>query len=150
MSDQTALYQQVILAHNRQPKNFSKLEDCLEAEGFNPMCGDHLWVYVKLKDDLINEITFQGSGCAISKASASMMTEAMKGKTFEDARTLCANFKRLLQGEQNLDVGKLKIFSGIWKFPARVKCAGLAWHTFLGVFEKQGQTISTEGSHATL
>lgn len=150
MSTQADLYQQVILEHNKKPRNYGKLEPSTHAaEGFNPLCGDHLWVYLRVSaDGLIDEVTFEGSGCAISKASASMMTVALKGKTAEEARGLFKEFHGLLLGEFKPDeqpnqLGKLKIFSGIWQYPSRVKCAALSWHTMHGALNKQA-SVSTE------
>jgi nitrogen fixation NifU-like protein len=144
------LYQQVILEHNKKPRNFGKLEPCTHsAEGFNPLCGDHLWVHMKVSPEgVIEAVTFEGSGCAISKASASMMTVELKGKTVDQARTLFKEFHGLLVGELKPDVdpnslGRLKIFSGIWQYPARVKCAALSWHTMNGALSRLAQ-VSTE------
>ncbi|MDE2221953.1 MAG: SUF system NifU family Fe-S cluster assembly protein [Candidatus Omnitrophica bacterium] len=144
------LYQQTILEHNRHPKNFKKLEGAThEAEGYNPLCGDHLWVYMKINDKgIIEEAAFQGSGCAISKASASMMTSSLKGKSMEEAKVLFEEFHQLVIGELKPDekhhhLGKLAVFSGIWQYPARVKCASLSWHTMHGALEK-AKTVSTE------
>ena len=151
MSQATQLYQQVILEHNKHPRNFGKLDGASHtAEGFNPLCGDHLWVYIKMATggDVIEAVTFEGSGCAISKASASMMTQALKGKTLAEARTLFTEFQALLKGEvtpeqEGLSLGKLKIFGGIWQYPARVKCAALAWHAMHGALEQKA-SVSTE------
>jgi len=133
------LYQQVILDHNRKPRNFCKIDPCSHAaEGFNPLCGDHLWVYLDLDDaSVIVNASFEGSGCAISKASASMMTAAIKGKTQAEAQVMCSEFQELLTGKLKPDndthsLGNLKIFSGIWQFPSRVKCAALCWHAMNG------------------
>ena len=150
MSSQMELYQQVILEHNKRPKNFGKLEGGNRAaEGFNPLCGDHLWVYLEVTaDGIIQQIAFEGSGCAICKASASMMTVALKGAKVEVAQAMFGEFQRLLKGELNPEsapnqLGKLKIFSGIWQYPARVKCAALAWHALSGALSNQ-PTVSTE------
>lgn len=144
------LYQQVILEHNRKPKNFGILAEAShKAEGFNPICGDHLWVYLVINSDqVIEDVRFEGSGCAISKASASMMTAALKGKSRDDAEVLFKEFHSLLLGElkpeeQEHHLGKLKIFSGIWQYPSRVKCAALAWHTMHGAINDE-TTVSTE------
>ena len=146
----TELYQQVILEHNKKPRNFKKLDNATHsAEGYNPLCGDHLTVYLHVNgDNVIEEITFEGDGCAISKASSSMMTTSLKGKTVEEARDLFEQFHRLIVGKLNPDkdtnsLGKLAIFSSIWHFPARVKCASLAWHTMNGAIENK-KTVSTE------
>ena len=144
------LYQQTILEHNRNPRNFKKLEGATHAaEGYNPLCGDQLWVYVKVNQaGIIEEAAFEGSGCAISKASASMMTVALKGKHMDEAKVLFNEFHQLVLGELKPDerpnhLGKLAVFSGIWQYPARVKCASLCWHTMHGALEK-AKTISTE------
>ncbi len=144
------LYQQTILEHNRHPRNFRKMDDATYfAEGYNPLCGDHLWVYVKLNDQSqIQEASFEGSGCAISKASASMMTTALKGKTIEEANVLFQEFHDLVQGKldpqkQTNHLDKLAVFSGIWQYPSRVKCASLGWHTMHAALEKR-PSVSTE------
>ena len=144
------LYQQTILEHNRNPRNFRKLEGATHvAEGYNPLCGDHLWVYIKINArNVIEEAAFEGSGCAISKASASMMTTALKGKGLDEARVLFKEFHSLVVGELKSDqrpnhLGKLAVFSGIWQYPSRVKCASLSWHTMNGAIENV-KTISTE------
>lgn len=144
------LYQQTILEHNRNPRNFRKIDDPSHwAEGYNPLCGDHLNIYLTINDQsIIEDVSFDGSGCAISKASASMMTAAIKGKTVANAKNLFDQFHKLVIGElkpdretNNLD--KLAVFSGIWQYPARVKCAVLCWHTLKGALEKV-KTVSTE------
>jgi len=147
------LYQQVILEHNRKPKNFKKLDNpSHKAEGFNPLCGDHLWVYLHVNEkNLIEEVSFDGHGCAISKASASMMTVSLKGKSVDEAQVLFKEFHQLVTGKLSPDkdehsLGRLKIFSGIWKFPSRVKCAALAWHAMSGALDDESQ-ITTESSH---
>ena len=144
------LYQQTILEHNRSPRNFKKLEGATHvAEGYNPLCGDHLWIYMKVNpQNIIEELAFEGSGCAISKASASMMTVALKGKTIEEADLLFDEFHKLAMGELKPDqqpnhLGKLTVFSGIWQYPARVKCAVLSWHTMHAALEKT-KAVSTE------
>jgi len=135
MSELSELYQQVILDHNKKPRNFRKLETANHsAEGFNPLCGDQLTVYLDLDDDEVKEISFEGSGCAISKAAASMMTQAVKGKSKQDAEQLFNEFHRMVTGELDEEatpnkLGNLKIFSGVREFPVRVKCASLPWHT---------------------
>lgn len=150
MSAQLDLYQQVILEHNRKPKNFEKLDPAThKAEGFNPLCGDHVWVYLNVEENgLIQKVTFEGSGCAICKASASMMTQSLVGRSMPEAQELFKEFKLLLTGELNPDeienkLGKLKIFSGIWQYPSRVKCAALPWHTMSGAL-CQVASIQTE------
>lgn len=147
MNSQRDIYQQMILDHNRKPKNFRKLDDPTHAtEGLNPLCGDHIWVYLKVDEDKkIQEITFDCKGCAISKASASMMTVSLKGKTVEEAQKIFGDFTTLLKGrsEEEHKLGPLKIFSNIWQYPSRVKCAALAWHAMQGALESKNQ-ISTE------
>ena len=151
MSDPRAdLYQEVILEHNKKPRNFKKLDGAThQAEGYNPLCGDHLSVYLKVDPQgTIEEVTFDGSGCAISKASASMMTVSLKGKTVKEAEELFGQFHKLVIGELDPEktankLGRLTIFSQIWHFPSRVKCASLSWHTMHGALNKK-QTISTE------
>ncbi len=144
------LYQQVILEHNRKPRNFLKLDPCSHhAEGYNPLCGDHLSVYLRVDPQgVIEEVSFQGDGCAISKASASLMTASLKGKTVEEAKGLFEEFHKLVTRQIDPDhdghhLGKLAVFSGIWKYPSRVKCAVLAWHTMKGALENT-EVVSTE------
>jgi len=140
------LYQEVVIDHSKQPRNFRKLEDATgTAEGFNPLCGDHLTVYVKLVGGVIVDIAFQGDGCAISKASASLMTAALKGKKETEALALFGHVHTLLTdgpsgAAKPEDVGKLAVLSGVWEFPTRVKCATLAWHTLRSALEGQGRT----------
>jgi nitrogen fixation protein NifU and related proteins len=135
VSELSELYQQVILDHNKKPRNFRKLADAnRRAEGVNPLCGDQLTVYLQLEDDVIKDVSFEGTGCAISKASASMMTQSVKGKTRADAEALFDEFHRMVLGELDEEqtpnrLGRLKIFAGVREFPARVKCASLSWHT---------------------
>jgi nitrogen fixation protein NifU and related proteins len=147
------LYQEVILDHGRKPRNFHKLEDAnRQAEGLNPLCGDHFKLYVKLDGDRIQDIAFEGSGCAISKASASMMTDAVKGKTEGEAGELFRAFHALVTGENGAGaapdgdprLGKLVVFAGVRDYPVRVKCATLAWHTLRVALENRGATASTE------
>ncbi|HZP84627.1 MAG TPA: SUF system NifU family Fe-S cluster assembly protein [Chthonomonadaceae bacterium] len=148
MSDLRDLYQEVILDHNKRPRNFGKLEEATrKAEGYNPLCGDQVTVYLKLKEGVIEDIRFEGSGCAISKASASLMTSALKGKTTEEAARLFTEFHDLVTGESEADpdeLGKLAVFSGVREFPARVKCASLAWHTLHAALENQDEPVTTE------
>ncbi len=154
MNDQGGLrelYQEVILDHNRRPRNFGALPSANhQAEGYNPLCGDKVTVFLDLqgdRDDLrIRDIAFQGAGCAISTASASIMTEALKGKTAEEARELFQGFQGLVtKGEDSEDLGKLAVFAGVREFPMRVKCATLAWHTLLAALdEKAREPVSTE------
>jgi len=149
MSDLRELYQQVILDHNRKPRNFRTLTSATgRAEGYNPLCGDRVTVEVALEDGVIRDIGFQGSGCAISKASASMMTESLKGKTRKEAEALFRIFHSLLTEERpplaEKDLGKLVVFSGVREFPVRVKCATLAWHTLKAALDGRQETASTE------
>ena len=150
MSELRALYQEVILDHNKNPRNFRKLENAdREVEGYNPLCGDHYTIYLKLKDDRIEEITFDGAGCAISKASASVMSSTLKGLTKAEAEALFEKFHKLVTGELNSvdsieELGKLAAFSGVSEFPARVKCASLAWHTMKSALESDKKVVSTE------
>ncbi len=150
MSDLSELYQEVILDHNKSPRNFRKLEDAnRKAEGYNPLCGDQVTVYIKVEGDVIKEISFQGSGCAISKASASMMTASLKGKTKAEAEVLFDRVHKMLTGElepkvDSPELGKLAVLSGVCNFPARVKCASLSWHTLHAALEADGIAVSTE------
>jgi len=150
MSDLRELYQEVILDHNKSPHNFRELPDAdHHAEGDNPLCGDVVTVYVGLDGDTIREVAFQGSGCAISQASASMMTDAVKGKTLEEARALSEQFRNLLtdRGEEPVDpdtLGKLAVFTGVKEYPMRVKCATLAWHTLAAALEDGGDAQGGE------
>jgi nitrogen fixation protein NifU and related proteins len=147
MSELSELYQQVILDHNKKPRNFHKLENAnRRAEGFNPLCGDQLSVYLHVEDNQVQDVSFEGSGCAISKASASMMTQAVKGKTKAEAENLFNEFHRMAMGELDEEnepnnLGKLTIFAGVREFPARVKCATLSWHTMRAALE--GQDLAT-------
>jgi nitrogen fixation NifU-like protein len=149
MSELSELYQQVILDHNKKPRNFRKLEHANHtAEGYNPLCGDHLTVYLDLENDLVKDVGFEGSGCAISKAAASMMTQAVKGKSKEQAENLFNEFHLMVTGELNEEtednhLGNLKIFAGVRDFPVRVKCATLPWHTLHAALYKADK-VSTE------
>ncbi|MBP9674025.1 MAG: SUF system NifU family Fe-S cluster assembly protein [Bacteriovoracaceae bacterium] len=144
------LYQSVILDHNKNPRNFKKLETPTHhIEGFNPLCGDHLWLYLNVKDDVIVDISFEGQGCAISKASASMMTEALKGKNVADAQNIFNEMHALLTHKLDPDktphhLGKLQLFSGVWKYPARVKCAILPWRSLSEALSGTNTVIKTE------
>ncbi|HEY7317800.1 MAG TPA: SUF system NifU family Fe-S cluster assembly protein [Candidatus Binatia bacterium] len=151
MSELDELYQEVILDHNRSPRNYRVMANAnRKAEGYNPLCGDHVTVYLNMEDGRIKDISFQGSGCAISKASASMMTAELKGKTEAQAKELFGNVHKMLTGEskengrQDGGVGKLAILSGVCKFPARVKCASLAWHTVNSALQGGDKVASTE------
>lgn len=150
MSDLSELYQEVILDHSKKPRNFQRLEEANRtAEGYNPLCGDQITVFLQLEDGVIRNISFQGSGCAISKASASMMTASLKGKTKAEAEALFERFHRLITGalDTTLDpkaLGKLAVFSGVSEFPVRVKCASLPWHTLRAALEAKRETVSSE------
>lgn len=149
MSDLGDLYQEVILDHNRRPRNFRAIDDASRTqEGFNPLCGDRLTLYVTLDGDVIRDVAFQGSGCAISKASASLMTEALKGKTVTEARELFERFHGMVTSSPDTpaaDLGKLSVLSGVREFPTRIKCASLAWHTLkAAVSDSPRDPVSTE------
>jgi len=149
MAELRDLYQEVILDHSKKPRNFRILEGHPhKAEGFNALCGDRFTVYVDLEGEVIKDVTFQGNGCAISKASASMMTASLKGKTLEEAKALLGRFHDLVTGKEDpahpVDLGKLEVFAGVCEFPARVKCATLAWHTLGAALEGKDAAVSTE------
>ncbi|MCA8960532.1 MAG: SUF system NifU family Fe-S cluster assembly protein [Planctomycetes bacterium] len=162
MSDLRDLYQEVILDHNRQPRNLRELADAThKAEGYNPLCGDRVTVFVRVVGGVIEEVTFEGVGCAISTASASMLTEILRGKSLEEARSLFDSFGRLVKGdptgesssiddEDRSRLGKLEVFQGVCEFPTRVKCATLVWHTLASALEASGgeasgdEPVSTE------
>lgn len=147
MSELRDLYQEVILEHSKHPRNFRAMETAnRQAEGYNPLCGDHYTVFVDVAGDAIRDISFQGAGCAISKASASMMSQALKNKTTAEAEDLFDRFHRIITGQEtgNADsVGKLAVFAGVTGFPTRVKCATLAWHTLHAALAGK-QIASTE------
>lgn len=149
MSDLRALYQEVLLDHSKRPRNFRELKEAdRRAEGYNPLCGDKVKIYLKLEGDRISDISFQGSGCAISTASASILTETLKGKTRAEAEGLFEAFHRMVTGQaQESDavrpMGKLAVFAGVTEFPLRVKCATLAWHTLRSALEN-GKVATTE------
>jgi len=143
------LYQNVILDHNRSPQNYRVMPEAnRHAEGHNPLCGDRLSVWLRVDGDVIQDVSFQGSGCAISKASASLMTAAVKGKTRSEAVKLFDRFHQLVTGRldpaQVETLGKLAVFSGVSQFPIRVKCASLSWHAMRAALEQPGETVSTE------
>ena len=142
------LYQELILEHSKVPRNYRAISDADHtAEGFNPLCGDRFTVYLHLDGETIRDISFQGSGCAISKASASMMTQTLKGKTRDEAEKLFGKFHDLVTGQghpSESEMGKLAVFSGVSEFPARVKCATLAWHTLQAALAGQQDAVSTE------
>ena len=149
MSDLRELYQQVILDHNKNPRNFHDMPDATNrVDGYNPLCGDHYTIFLKTAGDTIEEVSFTGSGCAISKASASVMSSTVKGKSKEEADRLFETFHRLVTGDQSglsaADLGRLAAFSGVSEFPARVKCATLAWHTLRSALEGRDEKVSTE------
>lgn len=149
MSELNELYQETILDHNKNPRNFRDIENADKtADGKNPLCGDALRVYVEMDGDTVKDVSFKGSGCAISKASASMMTEAIKGKSKEDVEMLFNEFHKMVTGELDIEtgenhLGKLRIFAGVLEFPARVKCASLSWHTLNAALHGD-ETVSTE------
>lgn len=148
--DLRELYQQVILDHNKSPRNFKIIDPHNHfAEGYNPLCGDRLNIYIDLEDGIIKDISFQGSGCAISKASASLMTSIVKGKTKEEAEKIFERFHDLITGKLGdnpdiEDLGKLAVFAGVREFPARVKCASLAWHTMINALQGKEERVTTE------
>ena len=148
MSDLTDLYQEVILDHNRRPRNFRTIDDASRTqEGYNPLCGDRLMLYVKLDGDRIADVAFQGSGCAISKASASLMTDALKGKTVDEARALFEKFHDMVTSSPDTtapDLGKLSALSGVREYPTRIKCASLPWHALKAAVAGEPGTVSTE------
>ena len=149
MSELSELYQEVILDHNRRPHNFRVIEPAsAKQEGYNPLCGDRLTLYLTLAGDVIKDVAFQGSGCAISKASASLMTDALKGKSIGEARALFDQFHAMITSNPETpaaDLGKLSVFAGVREFPTRVKCASLAWHTMKAAVAHEGDgPVSTE------
>jgi len=149
MSDLRTLYQEVILDHNKSPRNFRAMEDAdMTLEGYNPLCGDHYMVYVKMDDDVLADVSFTGSGCAISKASASVMSTIVKNKTRQEAGKLFDQFHDLVTGKSapgnKEELGRIAVFAGVSEFPARVKCASLAWHTLKAALEKQANPVTTE------
>lgn len=151
MSDLLDLYQEVILDHNKRPMNFGRLEDPDRfAEGDNPLCGDQLRLYLKMDGERIEEVRFEGSGCAISTASASLMTEVVRGKSVQEIEALFDDFHELLTGDPSVsaevgpELGKLAVFSGVREYPVRVKCATLAWHTLRAALKGKSKTATTE------
>ena len=147
MSDLSDLYQEVILDHNKRPRNFRHVECASHsAEGYNPLCGDRLTLTLTVEDGRVTDVGFQGSGCAISKASASLMTDAIKGRPVEEVKGLFERFHRMVTTPPDVsveDLGKLSVLSGVREYPVRVKCASLAWHTLKAALEQEQQT-STE------
>ncbi|MDB4876996.1 MAG: system FeS assembly protein NifU family [Gemmatimonadetes bacterium] len=149
MSNTDALYQEIILEHNRKPRNFREMPDANRTiEGRNPLCGDSLTLWLKLTDDAISDISFKGQGCAISKASASLMTAAVKGKTRAEAEEIFERFHRLVTGKmpeaEHAAMGSLRALGGVSKFPLRVKCASLAWHALHSALDSASADVSTE------
>ncbi|MBN2143939.1 MAG: SUF system NifU family Fe-S cluster assembly protein [Candidatus Aureabacteria bacterium] len=150
-SERDELYQELILEHNKKPRNYRKIDNPSHAvEGYNPICGDHIYLYLKMDENkIIEDIAFEGSGCAISKSSASLLTMTLKGKTEQEARQLFAEFHDLLTGKMDLQksghhLGKLAVFSGIWQYPSRIKCASLAWHALESALKDGKKQVSTE------
>lgn len=150
MSNLNELYQEVILDHNKSPRNYRKIDNPdFEADGYNPLCGDHVHVYFKLNGDIIEDVSFQGAGCAISKSSASLMTTMLKGKTVKEAEELFNKFHETvtssIEDEVDLEeLGKLAVFSGVREFPTRVKCASLSWHTAMNAIKGEKEKTTTE------
>lgn len=147
MSDLRSLYEEVILDHNRRPRNFQKKPEGTNrhAHGFNPLCGDEFTVNLRVENGVIQDVGFEGAGCAISTASASLMTESIKGKTLEEAERLFQNVHDLLTKEGSAGgIGKLEVLSGVREYPARVKCATLAWHTLQAALANAAETVTTE------
>jgi nitrogen fixation protein NifU and related proteins len=150
MSDLRELYQELIIDHSKRPRNFKVLERAnRKLEGYNPLCGDKITLFLELEHDRVQNVSFQGSGCAISTASASVMTESVKGKTLAEAEALFDVFHQMVMGKPPAagnapELGKLAVFSGVSEFPARVKCATLAWHTLHAALQGKGDTVSTE------
>ena len=155
MSDEVShlndLYEEVILDHYKNPRNFKVLPEAnRKAEGYNPLCGDKVTVYLKLEDEVVQDISFEGIGCAISTAAASLMTESLKGKTLDEVKAIFEDFHDMVAGEELCEkskqpsLGKLDVFSGVRQYPARVKCATLVWHTLNAALAQQNQTVSTE------
>lgn len=150
MPDKRSLYEQVILDHNKAPRNFGELPDAdRKAEGYNALCGDQFTIFLKMDGDVIDTVQFEGSGCAISKSSASVMTTQLKGKTRGEAEALFQKFHAMITSgfDAELDeaeLGKLMVFSGVREYPVRIKCATLAWHTMLSALHEEDETVSTE------
>lgn len=151
MSDLDDLYQEMILDHSKRPRNCREIPGATAtAEGHNPLCGDRVAIYLVLDGDVVRDVAFTGSGCAISTASASILTETLRGKTLKEAGEIFDRFHGLVTGtpdasEDAEDLGKLAVFAGVSQFPVRVKCASLAWHTFRAALARDGRTVSTEG-----
>ena len=152
MHELKELYQQVILDHNKNPRNFGNMPECTNfAKGYNPLCGDQIDVYAILENGIIKELKFNGSGCAISKASASIMTTLVVGKTIEEAKGLYDEFHSIVTADmsvrlEDLELGKMAVFCGVREFPARIKCASLAWHTMIQAIESNNIEVATENN----
>ncbi len=150
MFDLHDLYQDLILDHNRTPRNRRRLDAAdREAEGYNPLCGDRVTIYLSIRDDVVEDVAFEGSGCAISTAAASLMTESVKGKTVDEAHRLFERFHKMVTESappagDGPGLGKLEAFSGVRRFPARVKCATLVWHTLVAALESKSELVTTE------
>ncbi|MCG8457073.1 MAG: SUF system NifU family Fe-S cluster assembly protein [Holophagales bacterium] len=153
MSELMQIYQEVILDHYRKPRNFGHLEgdcrngDCREADGHNPLCGDKVKIHLRLEGDVVDDITFEGAGCAISTASASLMTEAVKGKSVPEVEELFVHFRAVVTGKEepgDFELGKLEALSGVRELPVRIKCATLAWHTLQAALSAESKIVSTE------
>ena len=149
MSNLNELYQEILLEHNNKPRNFRKLEDAnRQADGYNPLCGDRITLYLKVEEDVIIDVAFQGVGCAISRASASMLTQSVKGQTLDKAEEIFDGFHTMItepEAEVDYDaLGDLEMLSGVSAFPTRIKCAILAWHTLHAALEGQGDAVTTE------
>jgi nitrogen fixation NifU-like protein len=148
-ADLSELYQEVILDHNRRPRNYRAIEGASRAEGYNPLCGNRITVYLRIDPEgVIRDASFQGSGCAISKASASLMTDSVKGRTVAEAAALVARFQHMITAPTDApvedDLGKLTVLAGVRQFPVRVKCASLAWHTLKAAAVARGDVVTTE------
>jgi nitrogen fixation NifU-like protein len=150
MDELRELYQEMLLDHHKRPRNFGKLENAnRHADGYNPLCGDRVTVYLVINGDIIEDIAFEGSGCAICTASSSLMTEAVKGKTLEEVEIIFGRFHNLVTSDPDSDIdteilGKLAIFSGVREFPVRIKCATLAWHTMHAALKEKDNSVTTE------
>jgi nitrogen fixation NifU-like protein len=150
MDEVDLLYQEMILDHNKNPRNFGELKDAThKAVGHNPLCGDHIEIFLKVKDGKVEDVKFKGVGCAISKASASIMTTVLKGKTLDEVKNLFEKFHNVLTSKPDEPVnteelGKLAVFAGVREFPVRVKCATLAWHTLIEAIEKKDSVLTVE------
>jgi len=148
--DAQDLYQEIVMDHNRRPRNFGSIADSTSSsEGFNPLCGDQVTVFLKVSDEIVEDVSFEGIGCAISKSSASMMTEGVKGKSVEEALMVFQAFRRMLtttsdQVEDSEILGDLEILKGVSQYPTRIKCATLSWHTLQAALQGSGSNVSTE------